>query len=624
MKSLSRQATILIMSLAMAPAAGVMAQDISSIAKSDPLIITGAIGTHNTFYTSSFGTGNASPLSNSLYARLNLNLYGISMPFSFYYHNDNTSFGYPAISFHFRPTYKNWTLHIGESSMPFSSYIYNIPFTGVGIEYQARQGHNLRFGAFYGELREAINYEPDEISLRRPQYRRTGWGMKVGYGSSRNYIDLYVFKAKDHLSSIDECWHDQIYAQENLVGGTKLRLSLGRHLSLQANYAASLLSNDVRGQLVDVEAVKRYDDIFDVRYTSIFRWAGDARLQGHWRHFNFLLSYKLVQPDYQSMGLHYVSSNYQSLSMATSATIGKLSVNANIAAQSNNLNGKQLYTTRGLIYSASASLPIGDSFSLTATYNGYRQRQYDGAAQVVDSTRVDRTTSSWSVMPCYQFETDATMQYVNLSANRTTNRDLNPWAQGLSDVSTLAMGAGYNVMVNAIETNFGADVSYQQSEGFGTEYRTVLYSLMAGRSFLKEKNLSTSASVTLTHNKVSQQVSDLSLGGAASASYTLHKVHSFNLTMSCNRYTSINFVSEPTQNYHDYRCTLGYNYTFTALHIKRRAEKGAKREIESDFYSANRRQIREQERRNQQQRAQQQAQQDAARRQGRQQHAARH
>ena len=57
---------------------------ISNIAKSDPLIITGAIGTQHTYYHSSVGGGYRSPWGNSFYASLNISVYGISMPFAFY------------------------------------------------------------------------------------------------------------------------------------------------------------------------------------------------------------------------------------------------------------------------------------------------------------------------------------------------------------------------------------------------------------------------------------------------------------------------------------------------------------------------------------------------------------
>ena len=84
----------------------VLAQDIIQIAKSDPLIITGAIGTQNTYYHSSIGDGYASPLSNMFYANLNISVYGFSMPFSLIYTNDNLDFNYPHISFNLTPKYK--------------------------------------------------------------------------------------------------------------------------------------------------------------------------------------------------------------------------------------------------------------------------------------------------------------------------------------------------------------------------------------------------------------------------------------------------------------------------------------------------------------------------------------
>ena len=82
----NKVASVLMLFLLAAP---LSAQDISQIAKSDPLIITGAIGTRNTYYHSSGSISYASPLSNMVYANLNVSVYGFSMPFSFYYSNDN-------------------------------------------------------------------------------------------------------------------------------------------------------------------------------------------------------------------------------------------------------------------------------------------------------------------------------------------------------------------------------------------------------------------------------------------------------------------------------------------------------------------------------------------------------
>lgn len=130
--------------------APVCAQDISQIAKSDPLIITGSIGTNNTYFHSSAGLGYMSPLSNSFFANLNFNIYGFSMPFSIYFSNDNLNFSYPQFSFNLSPSYKNFTAHIGQSSMPFSQYVLNMSFNGVGLEWRDKQ---FRASAFYGAPR---------------------------------------------------------------------------------------------------------------------------------------------------------------------------------------------------------------------------------------------------------------------------------------------------------------------------------------------------------------------------------------------------------------------------------------------------------------------------------------
>ena len=192
--------------LALMSALHVSAQDIAQIAKSDPLIITGAVGTRNTYYHSSGSIKYSSPLSNMVYANLNVSVYGFSMPFSLYYSNDNLDFNYPHFSFNVSPRYKNWQLFVGQSSMPFSSYVMSMPFMGVGVEYQ---GDRLRAGMFYGRLRKAVNDDPTDPMARAPQYKRMAWGFKVGYGSRRNYLDLYFLRAYDQQKSLDPACAEQ-------------------------------------------------------------------------------------------------------------------------------------------------------------------------------------------------------------------------------------------------------------------------------------------------------------------------------------------------------------------------------------------------------------------------------
>lgn len=574
MKSIIRNTSLMAALLLLRPAIG-MAQDISQIAKSDPLIITGAVGTQNTYYYSSVGSGFASPMSNSFYANLNISLYGFSMPFSLYYSNNNLDFNYPHISFNVSPTYKNWTLHFGRSSMPFNSYIFNTSFNGVGVEYR---GARLRFGAFYGQLRNAINDDPANPRARMPQYKRTGWGLKLGYGTSRNYLDLYVFRAKDRPGSIDEAWHSRISAQENLVLGLRGCVGLKEWVSLSTNVSMSALTSDLNSDKLEVEKVDKYRNIFDARYSSLMRFAGDANLNFSLKGFNASLFYRIVQPDYSSLGVRYMSNNYHALGiMASTSLLNKVMLSANFSGQEDNLTDKQLYTTRCFVYSANASTRIGQSLTLSAGYNGYLQSQGDGTVRVNDTTRVHRVMHSFSLAPSYTLSGQSTDHTFSVSMNYSQNKDLNKFSNGESDVKTFSVGTSYNLNVKSIETDFIASVNHQQSRGYRTRYNSEVLSMGVSRSFLKERNLTTSVDINFCNNKVEGQSRNFSIGANMAANLILKKVHNFSFMAGYNRYQDTN-ISEDNTSFgaDELSVSLNYTYTFSLFSIMSKAHKAEK------------------------------------------------
>lgn len=558
--------------ISLVPVSG-YSQDISQIAKSDPLIITGAVGTQNAYYHSSSG-GFASPLSNSVYANLNISFYGFSMPFSFYYSNSDLNFSYPRFSFNISPTYKNWTLHLGTHVLPMSPYIYNIPFEGAGLEYN---GQRLRFGMFYGRLRHAINDNPLDPKARSPQYSRMGWGFKVGYGSGRHYLDLYVFKGYDRLSSLAAEWRRTTEAKENLSVALRGHTSLGNWMSLTTNVAASIFSTDLSADRIHSDEIDKWDKIFDARYSSLYRFAGDVNLNLSLGGVFTSVSYKLVQPDYTSLGLSYISNNYQSLGLSMSGSLTRnIILSGNFAYQNDNLNNKQLYTTRGYVYSANTVVNLSRSLNLTAGYSGYLQQQCAGTMEVNDTTRVNRIMHNLHLAPSYSFEAGGNSHTVSLTGGYTQNKDLNPFSTGESDVKTISYGAGYGVSVERIKTDFGLNYSHQTSEGYERKYTSDVISGSAGRSFLEDKNLTASLTLSACRNHIAGENTNWSVGVDLYAGYTLKKVHSFSFSAGYSRYNDMNIVDVMKYSSYDLNCSLNYNYTFTLLELKRKASKKQK------------------------------------------------
>lgn len=546
------------------------AQDISTIAKSDPLIITGAVGTNNTYYHSSLGEGCQSPLSNSIYLNLNISVYGFSMPFSVYYTNDNLDFNYPHLSFNLNPHYKNWTGYIGLGSMNYSQYVMSMSFNGVGVEYDSGK---IRAGAWCGRLRNAVNDDPTNPAARSPQYKRLGWGAKVGYGSNRNYIDLYFLRAYDRLKSLDDYWQQKLAPEENIVVGVKGQVQPLNWFSLTVNAAASMFSTDTRAEVVPEDVFdNKWNKLFETRYTSLARFAGDVNANFIFNGISAQVFYRMVQPDYTSLGAYYMPNNYQGFGLNLSTSLIKnLTLAGTFSAQSDNLSKNQLYTTNGYVYAANAGLRLGSHFNIAAGYNGYTQVQSDGAAQVDETTKVNRMMQSLTLTPSASFDSEQLSHSVSLSGSLTDNKDRNKYATGESDVTSVALGLSYSLGVKPWDMSFTGTINHQESKGYQTKYITNIGSLTTGRSFLKDDVLNVSATLNLIYNEVKDQSKSLSMGADIAVGYTLAKTHVFSLSAGMNKYGDVNVTKRRSGlDATDITASLNYTYTFSLLELRRK------------------------------------------------------
>ena len=549
-------------------------QTISNISKSDPLIITGAIGTSNHYYHSS-GFQYSSPFASSAWANLNISLYGISMPVALYYSNSEFNFNYPHIAFNLNPSYKNWQGYFGQSTMSFSSYIMNMSFNGIGIEYKGEKG--VRFGAFYGRLRNAINDDPEDLNARLPQYRRTAWGFKVGYGFGAHSLDLYVMRAWDTESSVRDYWRSRIAPEANFLFGLRGSSRVTKWLSLSAHAATSLFTSDNRAESVNIKQMERWDKIFDPKYTSNMRFAGDISANLTLKNLNTSLYYRMVQPNYKSMGATYMSNNYQSLGIAaTSNLMHKVSIGANFSMQSDNLSKEQLFTNRGFVYSANAATRLG-KLGLSLRYSGYQQRQYDGSIRVNDSTRVHRIMHSLGGSANYSLQKDILTHTFTLSAAYNVNKDLNKYATGISDVKTISAAGTYNMRVEPWQTDFSGTLNHQQSIGYDRKYTSDIFSLTAVRTFFEENQLHVSATLNLCYNRLEKMRENMSLGGDMQVGWTLNNVHTFSLSGGIARSNDVNITdNESMYNITEIDVGLSYTYTFSLFELKRKAVKEGK------------------------------------------------
>ena len=617
----------------------------------DPLTVSGSVGTQITSSWNNADLHYNSPFSAVAYANTIFNIYGISIPMSVNFINVSAKqFGFadPSFTINFRPVWKRFTFHFGTSCMNFSNYTYNgISFDGVGMEYR---GKKFRFGGFYGNFdhattfrtelddRDAIQYLSDSLLGMNnvayttfPQFRRKAYAAHMAIGSTRNYVDISMLHAGDDLNSLPSEWYvyniyssgvvdtslivrdSTIKGKENLALGLKGHFSFGKWAMFEANLGASLFTPDItRDEMVieggtDAAAINkiiggvRKSGLFNVRYGSEVRFAGDALLNLNIKPVTMTLNYRFVQPDYTSLGANGFNQNAQTFggNVSTSLLNRTAHLNLNAYLQRDNLDKKQMYTNQVGSYSVFWSNFFNENTALSFRYNGVTQKQLDGVVEVLEENRVNRITHNLNISPSYtlSLENDHTFSLdFNLLQNKNRNKQM---ANSRLNVTTTSFGLGYEVYFTASRISLDANYDYSLSRARGNDYNS--HGLSAGTryKFIDKDDLTLSGNARLTmsfniEKSAPEEMSntdrevldylahrigaradaeitnDLSVAARLGASLNYKDHHNASVFFSVSNYSDNIIIGQHVAVNTDIRFMMEYSYSFASRLIKKK------------------------------------------------------
>ena len=629
------------------------AQDRQTIV--DPLTVSGTVGTQLTSSWNNADLHYNSPFSTSTYANMTFNVYGISIPMSVNLINvsaEQFTFPRPTFTINFRPIWKKFTFHFGTSAMNFSNYTYNgISFDGVGLEYK---GDKFRFGGFYGNFnhattfrteldeRDAIQFLSDSLlGLNNvayttfPQFKRKAYAAHIAVGSLRNYVDLSLLHAADDLNSLPPQWYmynvyssdvvdttlfvrdSTIKGKENLALGLKGHFTIGKWVTFETNLGASLFTPDITRDEVVLEegsngaAVAnsiigglRKSGLYNLRYGSEIRFAGDAMLNLNFSPVSTTFTYRFVQPDYTTLGANGFNQNSQTfggnLSTSLFNNIAFLTLNGYL--QRDNMDKKQLYTNQVGSYTVSWNNSFGESVALSILYNGVTQKQLDGVMVVPENTRINQITHSFDLSPSYTLSLNNDHTF-SLNFNLLQNKNLNKQMEGMSfDVTTTSYGLGYDVYLTKSRLSLSANYDYSLSRSPGNDYNS--HCLTGGTTyrFIKTENmlLSGNARLTVAYNIEKTEAEDLSDSERQALNYLAHRIgaevgtemtndlsvaarlgaslnykdrHNASVYFSVSNYSDNIIIGQHVAVNTDVRLMVEYSYSFASRLIKSKKHK---------------------------------------------------
>lgn len=353
---------------------GLNGQEISDIGNQKPFLLYGGMNMNLNSASTNRDNNRYAPFGYSISAHLSASIYGISLPFSFIYANNNRRFSQPFNRFGISPSYKWIKLHFGHRNVHFNKYtLAGYTVLGAGIELNPGK---LRFGFITGRFNKARSDIQGIENYIGPRYDRRGYAIRLGYGTESNHVDLSLLKAKDEPQSETKDSTNTGSPAENLVIGLNTSQKLSNSIHFEADLAFSAYSPNINGErlLDDFFGRDIIEKLIEPRINMNFGFAGDASLHFRQQNYGVSLRLKLIEPGFESMGAYTFLKDVRDITINPYMSIlsGDLRLSGSFGLQTNNVSGIKLQKTHRTIGNVNVQMKFSKGVHSSLSYSNYR------------------------------------------------------------------------------------------------------------------------------------------------------------------------------------------------------------------------------------------------------------
>lgn len=559
-ESMQRLSSILLAGIVLLLVGGTQmnAQDLERIGKEKPVRVSGSASVRAQYYGASGIEKRRDPFSGILAGNVTVDLYGLSLPFSFSWSTQERSFSQPFNQFGVSPRYKWITAHLGYRNLTFSPYtLSGHQIFGAGLELTPG---DFRASFITGRLRQAVPLDTlDSLNIEEPAFERTGFAGRLGYGADVFSFDLSFLKAQDDTNTLTSAATSSASLRpgENLVVGAAMSLKPVNGLTFKLDGAISDYTRDVRSDSISLsDGAETLGEVIVPRASTQIYTAFRAEMSYYGDAFSTTANYTRVDPDYQSMGAYYTAGDVESISLSPSLRLakGKMNLTGNFTWAHDNLQDKKLATTQSLSPSLTMNWNPGTKFGLMISASDIISSQSAGRLPINDTTVMDQHTPSITIGPRYMINDTAVSHFFFLTTTHQQLIDNNEFTSRWSEYNTTIANLSWTMTASRAALSLNSSLTGTLVENVAGQQTTWGASVGATKGFLEEK-LSVNGSTSASFAEVSRTIS-VGAGGTFKAG----KHHSFNLNLSVS-------TTDYTENiagssFTEYTGTAGYAYRF--------------------------------------------------------------
>jgi hypothetical protein len=403
-----------------AVASPLRAQNLERIGSAEGVHLGGTISAGLAFYGVDGRPATREATSWIIRGNPTLQLYGMTLPFSFTLTEQSRDFRQPLNRFGASPYYRWATFHMGYRSLTWSRYtLAGHSMLGAGVELAPGP---VRVGFFSGRLSRAI--EPDSTAgagVIQAVYKRTGYAMRIGAGDKDRQASLVVLHGKDDAGSLNiTASGATALPEENLVVGLVAHAMIVPRLSLDFEWARSAYTDntesagegDYEGALL-----KLFGFLMDHRRTTREANAIDGALAWKDAWGDVKLRFERIDPGYRSMGAYYFNNDLQKITIEPTVSVfgRKLRAAASLGLQHDNLSDNKDVQTNRVVGSARVDWMPLPQYTAGVSYSNYSIDQKAGRSPLDStSTKISQATNNVGVTQTLSLVRERTAHNISL------------------------------------------------------------------------------------------------------------------------------------------------------------------------------------------------------------------
>ncbi len=540
-------------------------QSLDNIKNEKPVKVNGSFSATGVAYQGKSGSYQRLPFTYFLNGNINISLYGVAIPLSMNYSNQQLSFSQPFNQYGISPTYKWITIHAGYRSMNFSSYtLAGHTFLGGGVELMPSI---FRIAAMYGRLSKAIAYDS---ARQEPTYERWGYGLKLGVGKNSDFVDLIFFKAHDLATSLSLGSQLGVLPQENLVTAIVASKKIMEHLLISGEYATSAYTRNTTADKNEEDQARLWNylpGIYQPNSSSIYRHAFKTNLTYGASAYSIQASYERIDPDYQTMGAYFFNNDLENSTLGGGVQLfnGRVQLGSQVGVQRNNLSESRASVQRRFISSFTVSGTITSVWMVSASYSNFnmsaqRAPQLNPLAIQTDTLNLHfvQVNQNAGFSSTYQLSKGERQCSILLNGSYQVSTDRQgstELTQSRSTIYTASVGSTYKASKTA--PSFTLMLNMNQNKIGELQTRWLGPSVSVSKAWMNN-TLRASGSTSYNQTWVDEQGAGVALMFRLNGTYILAKEHTFTLSLNAISRTG----NSSSMNTKEYITTINYGYTF--------------------------------------------------------------